>query len=192
MKDTNWTQATTDVHAAMIGLISCLDSGRNAWLEIQVNGEQSFPIKKKNPALDDPFNWTMSYGVPRNERELNEYRFFNATEEDLTRNWYCAFGDQTAHDLYVNERKVTKELFRGYGIITPVRFEDIDKWRAEQGAGPFGYSWVTHWQPIRDIPYWIVDDSIKEVFVVCSDGKVQDRKESLRQAGEFLIKLSEK
>jgi hypothetical protein len=186
----NWTKATTNIHAALIGLVSCLDSGRNAWIEIQINGEQAFPIQIKNPALDNPFNWTMLYGVPRSAKELDDYNYFNATQEDLTRNWYCAFSDQDAHDIYVHQGRIVEGLFAGRGVITPVRFKDINEWRAEQGQEPFEYSWVTFWKPLDGIPYWVVDKSIKEVFVICYDDQPVDRKAALRRAGELLLGLA--
>lgn len=32
---TTWTEATTNVNKAMIMLLSCLDSGKNAWIELR-------------------------------------------------------------------------------------------------------------------------------------------------------------
>ena len=49
---TTWTEATTNVNKAMIMLLSCLDSGKNAWIELRKNGDQAYPIRMKNPALD--------------------------------------------------------------------------------------------------------------------------------------------
>ena len=77
---TTWTEATTNVNKAMIMLLSCLDSGKNAWIELRKNGDQAYPIKMKNPELDNPFNWEMSYSTPRNEKEMMNYKYFNDTE----------------------------------------------------------------------------------------------------------------
>ena len=81
---TNWTAATNNPNKAIIGLVSCLESGKNAWIEIRKNGEQDYPLKIKNPALENPFNWEIMYGVPRNEKEMMNHKYFNDTEKDLT------------------------------------------------------------------------------------------------------------
>ena len=61
--DTTWTQATTNPSEIMLGLVSCLESGKNAWIEIRKNGDQAYPVMKKNPALENPFNWEMNFVV---------------------------------------------------------------------------------------------------------------------------------
>ena len=190
-KSTSWTKATTDFETALIGLFSCLNSGKNSWIEIQKNGEQDFPIKISNPALDNPFNWTMAYGVPRNEEEMEKYKYLNDTEKDLTYNWYAAFSDPKAAKLYQNTGKITRKLFNGMGICTSVKMADIDAWRAKQGKEPFGYSWVTYWKPKDNIPYWIAAD-IQEVFVACYNDGLANKKESYLKTAELLHKLADK
>ena len=183
---TSWTKATTYFNVALLGLINCLDTGRNAWIEVQKNGEQDFPIVIKNPVLDDPFNWTMMYGVPRNEKELANLQYFNHTEKDLTYNWYAAFSTPEAAELYRKDGTVTAGLFKGMGICTPVKISDIDAWR----SAPFNYTWITHWKPKDNIPYWI-PDSINEVYVVCFDDGPVNKKASYLRMSSLLHRLAE-
>lgn len=187
-KSTAWTQATTSFETALLGVLSCQKAGFHAWIEVQKNGEQDHPVKIKNPALDDPFNWTMLFGIPRDAEYIRNYRFFNDTERDLTLNWYCAFSDLKASVRYRKTGKIVKGLFNGQGVITPVRNADIDAWRKDRGLGPWEYTWVTFWKPKQDIPYWIPAD-IPEVFVVCYDDQPFSERESYLQLAALLADL---
>ena len=185
-KQTNWTKATTDVNEAMIALISCVESGRNAWIEVQKNGEQGFPIQVPNPLLDDPFNWTPAYGVQRNEKEINERHYLNQTEEDLTRNWTCAFGTAEAVKAYQKNRTISKDLFVGCGVACPVRIEDANRYRHEIVGDDYKYDfWTYFWQPNGNISYWVPAD-IDEVFVVCYDYEPVKKSDIMRRAAEFM------
>ena len=88
---TGWRKATTDPNEAMIGLVSCLECGYNAWIELRANGDQELPVMKKNPVLDDPFNWVLYYETMAGQKELETHPYFNDTEKDLTHNWIAAF-----------------------------------------------------------------------------------------------------
>lgn len=187
---TNWTKATIDPHEAMMGLLSCLNSGKNAWIETRKNteNEMAFPIKKKNPELDNPFNWTMSFGTPRNTESLKNYQFFNETEKDMTYNWTACFGEEEAIEEYQKNGTITKEMFLGVGICHPVRIEDANYYQKEILGDNYNYSiWTIWWKPKNGIPCWVIDDSIKEVFVICYDDSPVDKKEAAQKAGQFLM-----
>jgi len=190
-KRTCWTQATTCIATAIAGLLSCLESGKNAWIEVQKNGDQDFPIMVPNPALNDPFNWTMLYGIPRNEKEMESHRYLNATQKDLTYNWHAAFSEPKAAEIYRTTGEITPGLFRGIGACIPVKVSNINEWREKQGLKPFCYGWVTYWQPKETIPYRIPAD-IPEVFVVCYDDGPRDKKKSLAAMAELLQRLAKK
>jgi hypothetical protein len=186
---TGWTEATTDVNKALIGLISCLESGYNAWLEIRKNGDQDFPIKISNPVLNKPENWTMSYGIPRPKDNFANERFLNETEKDLTLNWIAVFGEKEAADNYYKTGKVSKENFKGMGYCHAVKIEDANKYRKSLD-GYSGYSyWATRWQPRNEIPYWM-SAQIEQVFTVCYTHEPCNKAEAIRKAGEFLIQYA--
>ena len=186
-KHTSWTEATESPYQATIGLISCLKSGRNAWIELQRNGNQDFPIKTPNPELANPFNWTMLYGIPRDNESLANHHYLNDTEKDLTYNWQACFADKEAADEYIATGKPTKGLLKGMGVCIPVKTTDAESLRED------GYkygAWVTFWQPKDNIPYWIPAD-IERVYVVCFNNEPVNERESLRKAGEFLLNLAQ-
>ena len=186
-KQTNWTQATTDVSEAMTALIACVESGRNAWIEVQRNGEQEFPIQVSNPLLDDPFNWTLMYGAPRNEKEINERHYLNQTEEDLTRNWTCTFGTAEAIKAYQKDKTISKDLFVGCGVACPVRIEDANRYRHEIAGDDYKYDfWMSFWRPKGNIPYRVPAD-IDEVFVICYDNEPVKKSDAIRHAIEFMM-----
>lgn len=128
---TGWMPATTDPTEAMLGLTSCLQAGLNAWIETRKNGDQKFPIVMKNPALDNPFNWTMSYGTVRDNDDLEKYRYFNDTERDLTYNWTAGFGDLWAITEYRQTGAIREGLLKGAGICFPIRIADAERYRRE-------------------------------------------------------------
>ena len=180
---TNWTTATTSPTEAMLGLLSCLESGRNCWIEIQENGKQDYPIKEKNPALNDPFNWTMSYGVPRSKKYMAGRHYFNETERDLTENWSATFAEENASKIYIETGKATKGLLKSMGVCTPVRNKDLETLR-EDGY-KYGY-WVTIWKPKDNVPYWI-PAKINFVFVICSNDEKPEKDRILKKCAEFLL-----
>lgn len=185
---TNWTTATVNPYEAVMGLLSCLNAGKNAWIERRPNGSQGLPIMKKNPELDNPFNWEMLYGAPRNEEEMKKHNYFNETEKDMTYNWTACFGEKEAIEEYQKSRTVTEGMFKGIGICHPVRIEDADYYRKEilKDGYKHGY-WVTWWKPKDSIPRYVVDDSIRDVFVICyNDGPV-NKKAAAENAARFLM-----
>ena len=190
---TTWTEATKSASKAMMGLISCIESGRNAWIEIRKNGEQEYPIKIKNPALDNPFNWEMLYGVPRDEKEMMSHNFFNETEKDLTYNWIACFGEEKAIKEYQNNGTITKELFTGTGICHPVRIKDANFYRKNILGDDYEYGyWATYWKPKKGIPYLVVDESIGYVFTICFTNEAVDKAEAIRKAAQFMLKYADK
>ena len=194
MKETyaNWTEATNNPNKAIIGLVSCLESGKNAWIEIRKNGEQDYPLKIKNPALENPFNWEMMYGVPRNEKEMMNHKYFNDTEKDLTYNWTACYGEAKAIEEYQKNGTITKEMFNGMGICHPVRIKDANFYRKNILGDNYEYGyWVTYWRAKKDIPYYIVDESIGNVFTICYNDELCDRSEAMKKAAQFMMKYAE-
>mgnify|MGYP001635344188 CR=1 FL=1 len=190
---TTWTEATNNASKAMMGLISCIESGRNAWIEVRKNGEQSYPIKIKNPALENPFNWEMNYGIPRNEKDLHNYNYFNETERDLTYNWIACFGEKKAIEEYQNNGIISKELFNGIGICHPVRIKDANFYRKNILGDNYEYGyWTTYWKPKNNIPYWVVDESIGNVFTICFNDEIVDKAEAVRKSAQFMMKYANK
>lgn len=90
---TNWTKATTNLLDAISSLQYAIQCGYNAWIEIRKNGDQAYPIEKNTGAENNPFNWTGLYGLPK---ALENHKYLNDTERDLTENWMQAFGDAKA------------------------------------------------------------------------------------------------
>ena len=189
---TNWTEATNNPNKAIIGLVSCLESGKNAWIEIRKNGEQDYPLKIKNPALENPFNWEMMYGVPRNEKEMMNHKYFNDTEKDLTYNWTACYGEAKAIEEYQKNGTITKEMFNGMGICHPVRIKDANFYRKNILGDNYEYGyWVTYWRAKKDIPYYIVDDSVGNVFTICYNDELCDRSEAMKKAAQFMMEYAE-
>lgn len=190
---TNWAQATTSVSQAMLGLVSCLESGKNAWIDIRGNGSQDVPIKMKNPELDNPFNWTMEYSVPRNEEEMRNIQYFNDTEMDLTYNWIQGYGSQEAIEKYQDTGEITEGLLLERGIGHPVRVADANRYRKEITGDNYEYGfWVTYWKPKTGIPYWVVDPNVGEVFTICYNDEPVDKKLALQRAAQFLMDYAER
>ena len=195
MKRTNWSKTTLDPQEAMLNLTACIGAGHHAWIEIQKNGEQEFPIQKKNPLLDNPFYWTMMVGQIRNEKDLKEMKFFNETEKDLTYNWTHCFGTKEAIQAYQERGEILEGLIQSSGICHPVRIQDANYYREKiTGDGyKYGY-WMTRWRPITGVPYWVTDTSIKDVFVICYDDDIpagSDTAALLKNAAAFLLKYAE-
>lgn len=189
---TNWTEATNNPNKAMMGLISCLEHGKNAWIEIRKNGQQDYPIKIKNPALENPFNWEMMYGTPRNEEEMMNHKYFNDTEKDLTYNWVACYGEAKAIEKYQKSGTITKELFNGRGICHPVKIKDANFYRKNILGDNYEYGyWTTYWKPKKDIPYYIVDESAGDVFTICYSNELCDRVEVMKRAAQFMMEYAE-
>ena len=186
---TSWTQATTDAHRALMGLLSCLDAGYNAWLEIRKNGDQDFPIMIPNPELEKPENWTMSYGIPRPKDNFADEKFLNETEKDLTLNWTAVFGEKEAAENYYRTGKLSKDNIKGIGYCHAVRIQDANEFRkAIDGYSGYGY-WATRWQPQKGISYR-VPAQIEQVFTVCNTQEPCNKARTIKRAGEFLIQYA--
>lgn len=166
-KMNQWATATTDMSYALIDLMNCIYSGYNAWISIEKNGEQEYPIKCVNPELNDPFNWTSSYGTIGHMQ--NE--FINDTQKDLTENWIEVISTEMAANAYKSERKLLPGLINSNTlektVRIPVRKEDANKYRATVSKDNYTYEiWNYSWKPKEGIPYYIVDDTIDLVYVV--------------------------
>lgn len=189
---TNWTKATTNPYEALAGLISCINAGKHCWIEYRDNNDKEieFPIKKKNPALDNPFNWEMAYGIPRSEMDLLETKYFNETERDLTYNWTACYGEAGAIKAYQENATISKEMFSG-GICHPVRIHDANYYREhiKKDGYKYGKTWVTHWKPKNGIPYYIREEGLK-VYVICYDDQPANEAQCVNSAANFLLRLA--
>ncbi len=190
---TGWTNATVDPNKAMIGFVSCLEAGKNAWIEVRKNGDQTYPVMKKNPELDNPFNWTMMYALPRNEKEMGDHNYFNETEKDLTYNWTAAFGTREAIEAYQKDGTISEGLCKGIGICHPVKITDAEAYRKEIVGDDYKYAYyTTYWKPKNHIPYYVLDESIKDVFVVCYDDEPFDKMAALTRASDFITEYAKR
>ena len=176
---TGWRKATTDPNEAMIGLVSCLECGYNAWIELRANGDQELPVMKKNPVLDDPFNWVLYYETTTGQKELETHPYFNDTEKDLTHNWIAAFSTVEAAAAYRKDGTLMEGLIAGNGgTQCPVRKTDAERYRRDITGDNYKYTFFTDfWKPKDDIPMWVLDEDVKEVFVVCYREEKADKKE---------------
>jgi len=167
-----WSTATTDMSHALIDLMNCIYSGYNAWISIEKNGEQEYPVKCVNPELDDPFNWTSNYSKAGHIQN----NYINDTQRDLTENWIEVISTVEAANAYKSERKLLPGLISlgdinannvGKTIRIPVRKEDANQYRATISKDNYTYEiWRYVWEAKKDIPYYIVDDTIDMVYVV--------------------------
>ena len=193
----SWTGATQNIQDAISGVFSALGSDRNAWAEIQRNGEQDNPIKRKNPALDDPFNWSLQCTYGPGKDEPPRTAFFNATEKDLYANWTGRyFKDQEACDHYVKTGEILPGSLKNGGVSCPVRVVDWLKTRPELDPDNWPcMDWRTIWGPRKypapEIPYWIVDERIDSVFVVMTDNTPAVRAHVLRRLAAFIDQHAE-
>lgn len=186
---TNWTTAMVNINEALLAVISCLDAGKNAWLEIRDNGDQEYPIQIVNPDLDNPFNWEAYMGIPRcNKKHLNYSKPLNETEKILEDEYTQCFGTEEAIKIYQETGKITKGLINSMGISHPVRMSDANLYRKEISKDNYVYgSWMNLWKPKKSVDILITDPTIEKVFVVCyNDELASDRKESVAKAIELL------
>lgn len=187
---TDWAQATTNLWDALMGLISCLDAGKNAWIEVQKNGNQRFPVMKKNSLLDNPFNWTASYGLPRSQKAIEKEPYFNETQKDLTDGWVACFGKEKAILAYQQQNVISEEMFTG-NVCHPVRIKDADYYREHIKKDNYHYGyWMNCWKPKDDIPYHVIDEGITDVFVICYDSGPVDKRDAMEKAGRFLLEAA--
>ena len=192
----SWTGATQNIQKAIDGVFSALN-GQNAWIEIQQNGEQDYPVKRKNPALDDPFQWSLqcTYGAGKDEPPKTD--FFNATEKDLHANWTGRyFKDEAARDHYVKTGEILPDSLTNGGVSCPVRVVDWLTTRPDLDPDNLPCKdWCAIWGPRKypapEVPYWIVDERIDSVFVVMTDNTPPVRAHVLRRMAAFLDQHSE-
>lgn len=162
---TQWSKATTSIGEAMLSLMNCLHLGYDAYIAVENNGDQEFPVVKKNPELENPFNWESMYGTIGESAKKD---YFNNTEKELGKNWVEVFATQEAADAYKKDRTLLPGLILGNGNVKiPVRKEDANRYREQIVKDGCKYDiWNHEWQAKKGIPYYIVDDSVKKVFVV--------------------------
>lgn len=187
-----WTTATTSIEKAISGLLSALASKRNAWIEIQKNGEQSNPIKRKNPQLDNPFNWSLECQYIAADDYPKMEDFFNATEKDLHENWTGGyFRDAKSREHYIKTGEILPDTLTQAGISCPVRVVDWLKTRPDLDPNSLPMkNWRAIWGPLKypapGIPYWVTDDRIGDVFVVMTDSSPLVRAHAMRRLAKFL------
>lgn len=190
---TNWTHATQNPNEAMIGLVSCLEHNKNAWIEVMKNGDQDLPIMRKNPLLDNPFNWEASYGTQRNKEEMAKHCYFNETEKDLTYNWTDCLGTKEAVEAYQKDGTIMEGLILGGSVQCPVRVEDANAYRRDIQGDNYQYGFfVTYWKPKEGIKHWIVDDRVGDVFVICYDDGPINKMAALRRAAQFMNEYADR
>lgn len=186
--NTGWAPATADPNIAMSSLISCLESGKNAWIEVRKNGDQTHPVMMPNPLLDDPFNWEMDYGTLRIHAKLDDSQFVNETEKDLTLNWISCFGTKEAVEQYQKTGTVIEGLVLGGSISCPVKIKDANAYRRDITGDCYRYNhWVTFWKPKNGIVRQVIDDRIDGVFTICYDDRPMDKKKALIRAAQFML-----
>ena len=167
-KYTSWTEATLNPFKAVKGLVSCLQSGRNAWIERQENGKQDFPLVENNPDLSDISNWTSSgaYGCRDWEAEKKKIEAdakMHPTAKKLKLEYTTAFGTEKEYQKYLKTGKVK---FRGIGKCYFVKYEDLVKTRKEEGTElSSDFRFVLQVSPIPR--YKRVVKTKRKVYVVC-------------------------
>lgn len=190
---TNWMVATTNPSEALMGLVSCLNVGKNAWIECRPNtkDDMEYPIMKKNPELDNPFNWTVAYGAPRMAIVGRGVQYFNETEECLTYDYTACFGTEEAVKFYQETGRITEGLVMGGSICHPVLIEDANQYREQFTKDNYKYDyWAYKWEPKDGIPYHVVDTSVEKAFVICYDDGLMDKAEAAKRSADFLMKYA--
>lgn len=165
MNITQWSKAITSIGEAMLSLMNCLHYGYNAYIAVKKNGNQEFPVVKKNPELENPFNWESAYGTIGKDVGKDS---FNSMEKELRENWIEVFSTQEAAAAYKKDRTLLPGLILGNGSVKlPVRKEDANRYRKEVIKDNYNYDiWSHMWKAKEGIPYYILDETVKNVFVV--------------------------
>lgn len=92
------------------------------------------------------------------------YKYFNDTEKDLTYNWIACFGS-----------------------------EDANYYRKNIIGDNYNYNyWTTYWRPRTNIPYWIVDDNVGDVFTICFNDEVVDKAKTIKKTAQFMMEYADK
>lgn len=186
MKLLNWTQATTELEQAILGVLSCRKAGYRAWIEIANNADVPYPIQIKNPALNNPENWTMLYGIPKPPPSEEQKSFFNNTERDLYYNYDYSFRRyrcEKGHIFFV------KQLFSG-GKCPKCNTETNQFCGPVKLKDPSNRTWITCWTAKKDVPCWIPDPKVSGVYVVAHSNNeaALNERQSLLQIAEFIQK----
>ena len=157
---TNYTDATIHKKVAMMGLVSALDRGFKAWIEIRNNKDCVYPYLKPNPNIGyQDYEGRWSYNT------VYSHNVTDTIEKDLIENWAYTFAKKEARELYINEGIVTEGLDFGIGICTNVKISDLNKLREGRGET---FIKAGHVQWTLKVKRNVVDDSIGNVFVVCT------------------------
>lgn len=183
-----YSQPTTSLETAIIKFMNAMEGNLNVELKVCDNAKVQFPITVKNPELNNPFNWTMEYGSLRNHKE--EFaNYFNETQKDLTLNWVAAYGEKQAIEAYQKDGTISKGLMKGTGYCHPIRIEDANWYREHIIKDNHKYgTFVTHWAPKDNIPYYVPDPSVKKCYAVCyREEEMQDKTDILKTFGQFII-----
>lgn len=174
MKTTTWSEATKDKLIAVENIISCHRSGHRPIVTKRNNKDLTdfeYPIKIKNPALDDWRNWTMSYAVPSSADVYSQIlNIKNETEKDLAYNYTSYFfSSEKERAAYFKKGKLPKK-FSNSGFCGPMKKSDYFKMRPDlvKAGWTDRHIWTTFWQPIKGVSYWIAEDC-GEVYCVTFD-----------------------
>ena len=52
--------------------------------------------------------------------------------------------------------------------------------------------WTTYWKPRKNIPYWIVDDNVGDVFTICFNDEVVDKSKTIKKTAQFMMEYADK
>lgn len=133
---TNWTEATRNPFKAISSLISCLQAGRNAWLELQENGNQEYPLREKLiKESTDPCAWDCAcqpFAQDWEERKevILTSDSYSPMQKKFMTEYTSVFGSQEQYDNYL---KTGDADFRGIGRQYLIKYDDLARKRKEQG-----------------------------------------------------------
>ena len=165
-KNTNWSKATTNLFEAIKSLLSALQAGKIAHLEIMKNEDVAYPIKVKNPETLKMENWTMMFGLPKQNDQVD---FWNETERYLVQECYHTYTTPEAIRLFEEEGLITEDLLKSGGAEYMIPFDIAREIRlAQDGYDLATNVWArgTHYCIKDDVERWVLDPSVKWVFVV--------------------------
>ena len=174
-----WNTPKKSLFKALIDFINCVSFGYECSL-IRIDNEKCNPfIKRKNPILNNINNWSSSYGTPENRKELEEKKYFNKIERELTLNYYYNFNNYlccNGHNFIFLPGKT-----RGCPKCGEVNYKQSCKIKKRKKAESVFF--YTHWKPKQGIPYYI-PDNIGKVWVI----KMENKKVNLITKILYLLK----
>lgn len=165
-KNTNWSKATTNLFEAIKSLLSALQAGKIAHLEIMKNEDVAYPIKVENPETLKMENWTMMFGLPKQNDQVD---FWNETERYLVQECYHTYATPEAIRLFEEEGLITEELMLNGGTEYMIPFDIAREIRlAQDGYDLATNQWArgTYYRIKDGIEHWVIDPKVKWVFVV--------------------------